>query len=55
MPGSTFRDYMHRPDVFLRALEACTQRSQGWMIFDLSFMDSENLLPYLEKPIRQAR
>jgi len=35
--------------MFLRALEACAQHSQCWMIFDLSFMDSENLWPYLEK------
>jgi uncharacterized lipoprotein YddW (UPF0748 family) len=47
--GIYLQDYTHRPDAFLRALEACTQRSQGWMIFDLSFMDSENLWPYLEK------
>ena len=47
--GIYLQDYPHRPEAFLRALEACTQRSQGWMIFDLSLMDEQNLWPYLEK------
>ncbi len=47
--GIYLQDYTNHPEAFLRALEACTQRSQGWMIFDLSFMDDQNLWPYLEK------
>lgn len=47
--GIYIQDYLRKPEAFLRALEACTQRSQGFMIFDLSFMDSEDLWPYLEK------
>jgi len=47
--GIYLQDYLQKPEMFLRALDACAQRSQGWMIFDLSFMDSENLWPTLEK------
>ena len=47
--GIYLQDYPRRPEAFLRALEACTKRSQGWMIFDLSLMDEQNLWPVLEK------
>jgi uncharacterized lipoprotein YddW (UPF0748 family) len=47
--GIYLQDYPRRPEMFLRALEACAQRSQGWMIFDLSLMDEQDLWPYLEK------
>ncbi len=47
--GIYVQDYLRRPETFLRALEACSRRSQGWMIFDLSFMDDLNLWPSLQK------
>ena len=53
--GIYLQDYTHRPEAFLRALEACTQRSQGWMIFDLSFMDDREPVAVSRKSLSDQR
>ncbi|HZT43071.1 MAG TPA: alpha amylase family protein [Chthonomonadaceae bacterium] len=42
-------DYIHRPDAFVRALDAGARNSQGFMIFDLSQVDEYNWWPVLDK------
>ncbi len=48
-PGVYVKDYVSHPDVFIRALEAAGKQGQGWMIFDLSYIDEYNWWPVLEK------
>jgi uncharacterized lipoprotein YddW (UPF0748 family) len=42
-------DYAGDPDRFLRALRAAGSQSQGWMIFDLSYIDQFHWWPVLER------
>jgi uncharacterized lipoprotein YddW (UPF0748 family) len=42
-------DYADRPDALLKALNAAAQQGQGWMIFDLSYIDAYNFWPVLER------
>ncbi len=46
-------DFAGKPDAMLRALEASGRQSQGWMIFDLSYIDEYNWWPVLENAYRQ--
>lgn len=48
-PGIYVPDYAGKPDVFLRALEAAGKQGQGWMIFDLSYIEEFNWWPLLER------
>ena len=48
-PGVFVPDYEGKPEVLLRALEAATRHGQGWMIFDLSYIDTYDWWPVLEK------
>jgi uncharacterized lipoprotein YddW (UPF0748 family) len=48
-PGVYVPDYVGRPDAFLRALEAAGRQGQGWMVFDLSYIDQYNWWPLLER------
>lgn len=42
-------DYTKNPDAFLRALEAAGKQSQGWMIFDLTYINEYDWWSRLEK------
>jgi hypothetical protein len=42
-------DYARKPDAFLRALQAAGWQSQGWMIFDLSYINDYDWWPLLER------
>ena len=48
-PGVYVKDYIGHPEVLLRALEAAGRQGQGWMIFDLSYIDEYHWWPILEK------
>lgn len=41
-------DYIKHPETFIKALDAAGRGSQGWMIFDLSYVNDYNWWPYLE-------
>jgi len=42
-------DYTDDPERFLRALNAAGRQSQGWMIFDLSYINDFHWWPVLER------
>ena len=42
-------DYTKNPDGFVRALEAAGKQSQGWMIFDLTYVNEYDWWSLLEK------
>jgi uncharacterized lipoprotein YddW (UPF0748 family) len=46
-PGVNVPDYAGKPEAMLRALEAAGKQGQGWMIFDLSYIDRFNWWPQL--------
>jgi uncharacterized lipoprotein YddW (UPF0748 family) len=46
-PGVNVPDYAGRPQALLKALEAAGRQGQGWMIFDLSYIDEYNWWPQL--------
>lgn len=48
-PAVYVPDYTNKPEVFLRALEAAGRQGQGWMIFDISYIDQFNWWPVLER------
>ncbi len=41
-------DYVKHPETFIKALDAAGRQSQGWMIFDISYVNDYNWWPYLE-------
>lgn len=45
-------DYIKRPETFLKALNAAGRQSQGWMIFDISYINDYGWWPYLENAYR---
>jgi len=45
-------DYMKHPEIFAKALDAAGRQTQGWMIFDLSYINDYNWWPYLESAYR---
>jgi uncharacterized lipoprotein YddW (UPF0748 family) len=46
--GIYAQDYLKHPETFIKALDAAGRQSQGWMIFDLSYVNDYNWWPYLE-------
>ena len=42
-------DYTGKPEVMIRALEAAGKQTQGWMLFDLSYINDYGWWPALEK------
>lgn len=48
-PGVYVPDYADRPENFIHALEAAGRQGQGWMIFDLSYVDQFGWWPALER------
>ena len=48
-PGLYVPDYESRPENLIRALEACNRQGQGWMLFDLSYVEASNFWPLLER------
>ncbi|HZO89427.1 MAG TPA: alpha amylase family protein [Chthonomonadaceae bacterium] len=46
-------DYADDPERFLRALKSGGRQAQGWMIFDLSYLDEYNWWPLLERAYGQ--
>lgn len=46
--GVNAPDYAARPDAFIRALEAGARQTQGWMIFDLTYIEQYNWWPLLD-------
>ncbi len=41
-------DYIKHPETFIKGLEAAGRQSQGWMIFDLSYINDYDWWQYLE-------
>jgi hypothetical protein len=50
--GIYMQDYVKHPETFVKALDAAGRQSQGWMIFDLSYINDFNWWPYLESAYR---
>jgi len=50
--GIYAQDYVRHPEVFVKALDAAARQSQGWMIFDISYINDFNWWPYLEAAVR---
>lgn len=48
-PGVYVPDYTGHPETLLKALDAAAKQGQGWMIFDISYIDQFNWWPILEK------
>lgn len=48
-PGVYVPDYKEKPEEFLKALDTAAKQGQGWMIFDLSYIDQYQWWPYLER------
>ncbi len=48
-PGVNVPDYETKPEQLLSALAAAGKNGQGWMIFDISYIDTYNWWPYLER------
>lgn len=48
-PGIYVPDYEGHPEEMIRALQAAARQGEGWMIFDLSYIDQFNWWPYLEE------
>lgn len=48
-PGIYVPDYEGNPGEMVRALQAAARQGQGWMIFDLSYIDQFQWWPYLDK------
>jgi uncharacterized lipoprotein YddW (UPF0748 family) len=46
-PGVNVPDYVGKPEALLRALQTAGKQGQGWMIFDLSYIDEFNWWPQL--------
>ena len=47
--GIYVTDYTKNPDAFLRALQAAGKQSQGWMVFDLTYVNEYDWWSHLEK------
>jgi uncharacterized lipoprotein YddW (UPF0748 family) len=47
--GVNAPDYIGRPDAFLRALDAAARQTQGWMIFDLTYINRYDWWSALER------
>lgn len=45
--GIYLQDYTNHPEIFARALETAGRQSQGWMVFDLSYVNDYNWWPVL--------
>ena len=50
--GIYAQDYIKHPETFIKALDAAGRQSQGWMIFDISYVNEYNWWPYLETAFR---
>ena len=50
--GIYLQDYPKHPETFIKALEAAGRQSQGWMIFDLSYVNEFDWWSYLEAAYR---
>jgi uncharacterized lipoprotein YddW (UPF0748 family) len=50
--GIYAKDYVKHPETFLEALNAAARQSQGWMVFDISYINDFNWWPYLESAAR---
>ena len=48
-PGLFVTEYDAHPENFARAIEAANRHGQGWMIFDLSYIEESNYWPILER------
>ena len=48
-PGLFVTEYDAHPENFARAIEAANRHGQGWMIFDLSYIEESNYWPLLER------
>jgi uncharacterized lipoprotein YddW (UPF0748 family) len=54
-PGLYLADYTGKPEAFLKALEVAGRQAQGWMIFDLSWINDFGWWPRLEAlPLHDA-
>lgn len=42
-------DYRYNPEAMVKALEAASRQGQGWMIFDLSYIEEFNFWQWIEK------
>ncbi len=42
-------DYRYNPEALVNALEAASRQGQGWMIFDLSYIEEFNFWQWIEK------
>ncbi len=52
-PGISVPEYRNRPEALLRALDAAASQGQGWMIFDLTYIEEYGMWSTLEKGIAQ--
>ena len=52
-PGINVPDYRNRPDAMIRALETAAQQGQGWMIFDITYIEEFGMWDTLEKGFPQ--
>ena len=50
-PGISAPDYQNRPDAMIRALEAASSQGQGWMIFDISYIEELGMWRTLERGV----
>ena len=48
-PGLYIPSYEKHPETLLRALEAANRGGQGWMLFDLSYIEDFHFWPVLER------
>ena len=48
-PGLFVTEYDAHPENLLHAIEAANRHGQGWMIFDLSYIEADNYWSMLEK------
>ena len=48
-PGVMVSDYQENPQEMLRALKACGEQGEGWMLFDLSYIEEYGWWPILNQ------
>ena len=48
-PGIMVTDYAGKPEAMVRALETAAKQAQGWMIFDLTYIEEYGWWPHLER------
>ncbi len=51
--GVFVKDYARHPETLIKALDAASRQSQGWMIFDISYINDYNWWSYLESTFRE--